>query len=65
MPYKELDMAKLQDEIASTFLQKLSESSDVTPELIERLRALLSAKKDPKADDLVDVFSPPTAGDVE
>lgn len=58
-------MAKLQDQIANTFLEKLSESQDVTPEMIERLRALLSAKKKLKADDLVEVFSPPAGGDVK
>lgn len=57
-------MVKLQAEIANTFLEKLSESQDVTPEMIERLRALLSAKKKLKADDLVEVFLPPAGGDV-
>ena len=58
-------MAKLQDEIASKFLEKLSESQDVTPEMIESLRALLSAKKKLKADDLVEMFSPPAGGHVK
>lgn len=56
-------MAKLQNEIADTFLEKLEESSDVTPEMIDALRDLLSAKKNLKADDLVRVFSPPAGGE--
>jgi len=58
-------MAKLQDEIAERFLEKLGESQDVTPEMIERLRALLSARKKLNSDDLLEVFSPPTGGDVK
>lgn len=58
-------MAKLQDEIADSFLEKLKESSDVTPEMIDGLRELLSAKKTLKADDLVKVFAPPAGGDVK
>ncbi len=58
-------MAKLQDEIADTFLEKLNESPDVTPEMVEGLRELLSAKKTLKADDLVKVFSPLAGGDVK
>ncbi|MEX2181913.1 MAG: hypothetical protein WD771_07715 [Gemmatimonadaceae bacterium] len=58
-------MAKLQDEIAETFLEKLKESPDVTPEMVTALRELLSAKKKLKADDLVKVFSPPAGGDVK
>ncbi len=57
-------MVKLQTEIVNTFLEKLSESQDVTPEMIERLRALLSAEKKLKAADLVEVFLPPAGGDV-
>jgi len=56
---------KLQDEIANTFLEKLSESQDVTPEMIDRLRDLLSGKEKLKADDLVKVFSPPAGGDIK
>ena len=58
-------MAKLQDEIADTFLEKLKESPDVTPEMVAALRELLSAKNKLKADDLVNVFSPPAGGDVK
>lgn len=58
-------MVKLQDEIADTFLEKLKESPDVTPEMMDALRELLSAKKKLKADDLVKVFSPPPGGDVK
>ena len=58
-------MAKLQDEIADTFLEKLDECPDVTPEMVETLRKLLSAKKKLKVDDLVEVFSPRAGGDIQ
>jgi hypothetical protein len=58
-------MAKLQHEIADTFLGKLTESPDVTPEMVDGLRELLATKKKLKADDLVKVFSPTTGGDVK
>ena len=57
-------MAKLQDKIADRFLEKLRESPDVTPEMIEALRELLSGKKKLKADDLVKVFAPQSGGEV-
>jgi hypothetical protein len=58
-------MAKLQDEIANTFLEKLEEAPDVTPQMIDGLRQLLSSKKKLKADALVKLFSPPAGGDVK
>lgn len=58
-------MAKLQDEIANTFLDELKESSDITPQMVEGLRELLSGKKKLKVDDLVKVFAPPRGGDVQ
>lgn len=58
-------MAKLQDEIAEIFLAKLKDSADLTPEMIDGLRKLLSAEKKLKVDDLVKVFSPPAGGDVK
>lgn len=58
-------MTKLQDEIANKFLEELSESEDVTPEMIAGLRVLISAKKKLKADDLVKVFAPPAGGIVK
>lgn len=58
-------MAKLQDEIADTFLEKLKESPDVPPEMVDALRELLSDKKKLKADDLENVFSPPAGGEVK
>lgn len=57
-------MEKVQEKIASVFLDKLGESPDVTPQMIEHLRTLLSAKRKMKADDLVEVFSPPPGGDI-
>lgn len=58
-------MAKLQNEIADTFLEKLKVSPDVTPEMVLALRKLLFAMKKLTADDLVKVFSPPPGGDVK
>lgn len=58
-------MAKLQDEIVNTFLEKLREAPDVTPEMVAGLRELMSAKKQVQADDLVNVFAPPRGGDVK
>ena len=58
-------MAKLQGEIANAFLVKLEASPDVTPEMIDGLRLLLSGKKKLKAEDLVKVFSPSAGGDVK
>lgn len=58
-------MAKLQNEIAATFLGKLKEIPDVTPEMLAALSDLLSATKKLNADDLVKVFSPPAGGEVK
>lgn len=58
-------MAKLQNEIADSFLAKLEESPDVTREMVAALRELLSAGKKPKADDLVNVFSKSPGGNVK
>lgn len=58
-------MAKLQGEIADTFLEKLKDSPDVTAEMVEGLRELLFSNKKMRADDLVKVFSPPAGGDVK
>jgi len=52
-------LPKLQEEIASAFLRELEKSPDLTPEMIEGLRELVSSRKKLKADDLVKVFSPP------
>lgn len=58
-------MAKLQAEIANTFLQELRERPEVTPEMIDGLRELMSGEKKLKADDLVKIFAPPPGGDVQ
>jgi len=52
-------MAKLQEEIANSFLEKLRESTAVTPDMIDGLRDLLSGKKKLKPDDLEQVFMRP------
>lgn len=57
-------MPNLQQEIAAAFLRELENSPDLTAEMLEGLRELLSDKKKLKADDLVKVFSPPP-GDVK
>lgn len=58
-------MAKLQNKIADTFIEKLKESPDVTSEMVVALRELLSSKKKLKADELVKVFTPPAGGDIK
>ena len=58
-------MAKLQNEIADTFLEKLGESADLTTEMVDQLRELFSSKKKLKPDDLVRVFAPPPGRDVK
>lgn len=58
-------MSNFRNEIAATFVEKLKESPDITPEMVATLRKLLSATRKLKADDLVKVFSPPAGGDVK
>ena len=58
-------MAKLQNEIAERFLEKLGESPDITTGMIDQLRELFSGKKKLKPDDLVKIFSPLPGGDVK
>ena len=56
-------MATLPQQIAEKVLAKLSESADIDAEMIEKLRGLLAAKGQLKADDLVKVFSPTPEAD--
>jgi hypothetical protein len=58
-------MGKLEQQIAEAFLEKLRESPDVAPTMIEQLRELFSSEEKLKADDLVKVFSRPASGDVK
>jgi hypothetical protein len=55
-------MVTLQQQIAKTFLAKLSESKDVDKEKIDQLR---KDGKKVKAEDLVRIFSLPTGGDLK
>lgn len=58
-------MAKIEHKIADAFLEKLKESPDISPAMIDQLRGLISSGKKLKADELVRVFSPPAGGDVK
>lgn len=49
-------MTDLQQQIADRVLKNLAESQNWDPTRIEQLRAVLSAKKRVKPDDLVSVF---------
>jgi hypothetical protein len=58
-------MATLQQQIAETFLAKLSESKVIDAEKIEQLRTFLANNKKPKVDDLVKIFTTPAGGDLK
>lgn len=58
-------MAKLQNEIADSFLEKLKQSPDISSEMVVALRELMSAGKKLKADDLIKVFSPSSGGEAK
>jgi len=58
-------MATLQQEIAEKFLAELSESKNVDPETVDRLRRLFAEHKKVKADDLVTIFALPPGGDLK
>jgi hypothetical protein len=58
-------MATIQQQIAEKFLKQLAESTEVSTEKIERLRAALSAAKKPKTEDLVRIFTDPDQGDIK
>ena len=58
-------MAKIQKEIADAFLKGLEGSTHVTAEMTQQLRALLAGGKKVKADDLVEIFSPPPGGEID
>lgn len=58
-------MATLQKKIVETFLAKLAETEELDAEKLKQLKALLSAEKKPKVDDLVKLFSLPAGGDVK
>ena len=58
-------MATLQQRIADKFLKQLAESTEVSTEKIEKIRAALSAAKKPKSEDLVKIFTEPDHGDIK
>ncbi len=58
-------MATLQQQIAEKFFKQLAESTEVSVEKIEKLRAALSAGKKQKADDFVKIFTEPDHGDIK
>ena len=55
-------MTNLQHEIGEKFLDELSKSKQVDPEMIASLRELLGTGKKLKADDFVRIFSKPPSG---
>jgi hypothetical protein len=52
-------MPTLQQQIADKFLKQLAESTEVSAEKIDKIRAALAAAKKPKADDFVRIFNEP------
>jgi hypothetical protein len=58
-------MATLQQQISDKFLERLAESTEISAEKLEKLRAALSAVKKPKADDFVKIFAEPDHGDIK
>jgi hypothetical protein len=58
-------MATLQQQIVDRFLERLAESTEVSKEKIEKLRAAFSAVKKPKVEDLVKIFTDPDLGDIK
>jgi hypothetical protein len=58
-------MENLQQEIANTFFEELKESPNISPAILDQLRVLLSSDKKIKADDLVNIFSPPPIDDIK
>ena len=58
-------MPTLQETIANEFLADLSRSAEFDKAKIELLKALLTAKKKLKPEDLVAVFSLPHGGEIK
>jgi hypothetical protein len=58
-------MVTLQQQIATKFFSKLSESKDLDDEKINQLKKLLADGKKVKAEDLVKIFSLPAGGDLK
>jgi hypothetical protein len=58
-------MMTLQQQIATKFFSKLSESKDLDEEKINQLKKLLADGKKVKAEDFVKIFSLPAGGDLK
>jgi len=58
-------MKTLQQQIADTFLAKLTESKAMDTEKIDQLRILLANSKKPKVDDFVRIFTFPPGGELK
>ncbi len=58
-------MSTLQRTIRDKFLKKLGEEPGFDTERIEKLQALLSAAKKPKPEELMQIFSTATEGEVK
>lgn len=57
-------VSSLQQQITDKFLASLTAEENVTPEMVEALRALLDSGKKLKADDFVAIFTTPSGGSV-
>jgi hypothetical protein len=62
---KGVAVANLPAEIAEMFLEEANQSPHISPQMIGELRALMSKKRSPKADDLVEIFASQAGGEVE
>jgi hypothetical protein len=52
-------MSAIESEIITEFLAALAENENLTPKMIEQLKAKLSSDQKLNVDDLVAIFSPP------
>lgn len=57
-------MPSLESEVLKSFLARLEETGEASEALVERLRALLSGSKLPKAEQLVELFSSVSGGNL-
>jgi hypothetical protein len=58
-------MQTLQQQIIEKFLASLAESEGWDAGRLNKLREVLTAEKQPKADDFVRVFTMPAGGEIE
>lgn len=61
----DIAMSTLQQQVAETFLTRLSDAGTLDAKRLEQMRALLASSKKPKADDFVKLFSQPAGDDIK